>query len=107
MEEDTHWKLYVDGSLSSKGNGAGLMLICPKGDTLKYMLKFYFPASNNAAEYESVLIGLIMAKHVGAKNVKVYNDSQLVISQLNGNYETSELVLARYLNKVKRLLNSS
>ncbi|GAV80181.1 hypothetical protein CFOL_v3_23642 [Cephalotus follicularis] len=57
-KEDGHKKLYVDESSNSKGSGARFMLINPEGDTFKYALKFDFPASNNPAEYKSVLIGL-------------------------------------------------
>ncbi|GAV74168.1 RVT_3 domain-containing protein [Cephalotus follicularis] len=80
------------------------MLISLEGDTLKYALKFEFHASNNAAKYESVLVGLKLAKHVGAEDVKVYSDSQLVVIQMNGSYETREPFKAKYLDRVKKVV---
>ena len=53
--------MYFDGSLMIEGAGAGIVLIYPIGEQLKYILQFHFPASNNAAEYEALLHGLCIA----------------------------------------------
>ena len=50
---------------------------------LRYVLRIYFPASNNAAEYEACLHGLRIAVELGVKRLYVYEDSALVINQLN------------------------
>jgi ribonuclease HI len=41
------------------------MLIPPKGDILKYTVQFEFPATNNIAEYEGLVISLQIAKDIG------------------------------------------
>ena len=41
----------------------------------------------NEAEYKALIAGLDFAKVAGAKNMVVYCNSQLVTSQVNGNYE--------------------
>ena len=46
-----------------------------------------FPITNNEVEYEAVITGLDLAKVAGAANVVVYCDSQVVTSQVNGDYE--------------------
>ena len=46
-----------------------------KGLQLKYSLRFRFPASNNEAEYEALLVGLQLVTSMGAQQVKVYSDS--------------------------------
>ena len=38
-----------------------------------------FPATNNEAEYEGILIGLRIGKALGAKNLLLQSDSKLVI----------------------------
>jgi ribonuclease HI len=44
--------MYFDGSKRIQGAGAGVVLISPQGDKLKYVLRMSFPqASNNEAEY--------------------------------------------------------
>jgi ribonuclease HI len=50
--------MYFDGSLNIDGAGAGVLFISPTNEQLRYVLIIYFPASNNAAEYEACLHGL-------------------------------------------------
>ncbi|XP_050211411.1 uncharacterized protein LOC126661601 [Mercurialis annua] len=59
-EQLLRWVLEVDGASNLEGSGAGVVLKGPHGVTLRSSVKFYFPASNNAAEYEALLIGLRM-----------------------------------------------
>jgi hypothetical protein len=46
-----HWVMYFDGLYTLKGVGAGVVLIPPEGDMLKYAIQIEFPATNNIAEY--------------------------------------------------------
>jgi hypothetical protein len=57
-----HWVMYFDGSYILKGAGAGVVLIPPEGDILKYVIQFEFPATNNIVEYEGLVTGLRLAK---------------------------------------------
>jgi ribonuclease HI len=75
--------MYFDGSKRVQGVGAGVVLISPKGDKLKYVLRMSFPqASNNEAEYEALLHGMKMAKACGATRLKIFGDSNLVVQQV-------------------------
>ena len=58
-----------------KVGGAGVVLIPPKGETLKYAVRLQFLAINNEAEYEALLTGLSPAKALGAKRLIVQADS--------------------------------
>jgi ribonuclease HI len=61
--------MYFDGSKRLEGAGAGVVLISPQGDKLKYVLCMTFPqASNNEAKYEAILHGMRMAKACGASD---------------------------------------
>ena len=61
------WIMYFDGSKHVEGAGAGIMLISPRGDKLRYVLRMNFTkASNNEAEYEALLHGMRMAQACGA-----------------------------------------
>jgi hypothetical protein len=53
-----YWKMYFDGSLNIDGAGAGVLFISLTKKQLRYVLRIYFPASNNAAEYEACLHGM-------------------------------------------------
>jgi ribonuclease HI len=75
--------MYFDGSKRIQGAGAGVVLISPQGDKLKYVLRMSFPqASNNEAEYEALLHGIKMAKACGATRLKIFGYSNLVVQQV-------------------------
>ncbi|KAG5527736.1 hypothetical protein RHGRI_028616 [Rhododendron griersonianum] len=100
-EEPKPWILQVDGSTTREASGAGLVLTSPKGQRLSYVLSFEFKATNNDAEYEALVVGLDLAKAVGADHVLAKSDSQLVVGQVLGEYAVKEEVMQKYLNKVK------
>ncbi|GAV88176.1 RVT_3 domain-containing protein [Cephalotus follicularis] len=97
--------LYVDGSSSFSGSGAGLVLISPDGRMLQYFLRFQFKATNNKAEYEAIIKGLTLAKHLEVQKIRVFSDSQLVINQINGEYEARGKEMIKYLSKVCSLMS--
>jgi ribonuclease HI len=75
--------MYFDGSKRVQGAGAGVVLISPQGDKLKYVLRMSFPqASNNEAEYEALLHRMKMAKACGATQLKIFEDLNLVVQQV-------------------------
>ncbi|KAG5553262.1 hypothetical protein RHGRI_011205 [Rhododendron griersonianum] len=100
-EEPKPWILQVDGSTTREASGAGLVLTSPKGQRLSYALRFEFKATNNEAEYEALVVGLDLAKAVGAKHVLAKSDSELVVGQVLGEYTVKEEVMQKYLDKVK------
>jgi hypothetical protein len=61
-----HWTLFFDGSARSKTAGAGVVLIDPHGEQLKYMVHLDFEATNNMAEYEALIFGLTVALSLGS-----------------------------------------
>jgi ribonuclease HI len=77
------WTMNFNGSKRLEGAGAGVILISPEGDKLKYVLRMTFPnASNNEAEYEALIHGMKMAKACDATRLKIFGDSQLVAQQV-------------------------
>jgi ribonuclease HI len=72
--------MYFDGSLNIDGIGAGMLFISPNKDKLCYVLRLYFPSSNNTAEYEACLHGIQIAVELGVKRLYVYGDLTLVIN---------------------------
>jgi hypothetical protein len=60
-ERPEHWVMYFDGSLKLEGAGAGVLLISPMGEQLKYVLQIFWKVSNSEAEYEALLHGLRLA----------------------------------------------
>ena len=68
---------------------------------IECMIRLDFPTTNNEAEYEALVAGLDLAKAAGAENMVVYCDSQVVTSQINGNYECKNERMKKYLEEVK------
>jgi hypothetical protein len=84
------WEVSIDG-LSVKGvGGVGIVFKTPEGHLLKHAIRFQYPTTNNEVEYEALLIGLRVAKVLGATTLKVQSDSQLVVGQVNGEYKAKE-----------------
>nr|XP_027075992.1 uncharacterized protein LOC113699838 [Coffea arabica] len=98
------WTLYVDGSSNGEGSGAGLLLEGPQGEMCSYALRFGFPATNNEAEYETLIAGLQLARRLGAQQIHVRSDSQFVVRQVLGEYEAKDETMQRYLSKVHQLI---
>ncbi|XP_068314962.1 uncharacterized protein [Pyrus communis] len=93
------WNLYVNGASNYKGSGAGMVLVTPDGSMLEQTITLGFKASNNKAEYETLLAGFRMAKDLAVKKLVIHYDSQLITSQTTGKYTAKHLKMAQYLEK--------
>ncbi|GAV78135.1 RVT_3 domain-containing protein, partial [Cephalotus follicularis] len=96
--ERESWRLSVDGSSCITGSGVGVLLVSPSGWTLEYALRFGFKATNNEAEWEALIAGLTIAKHLEVQRIEVSNDSQLVVGLACGEYEPREDSMVKYLS---------
>ena len=65
------------------------------------MIRLDFPTTNNEAEYKALVVGLDLTKAAGVENVVVHCDSQVITSQINGDYECKNERMKRYLEEVK------
>ncbi len=78
--------LYADGA--ARGNpgpaGAGAVLFGEDGRVLAELHKALGHATNNVAEYEALILGLLEAKRRGVERIDVRMDSMLVVRQMQG-----------------------
>ena len=88
------WTIRFDGSATTTSNGLGVLLSCKDKDTVPFKLEF--PCSNNVVEYEAYLTGLAIALRMGVKHMRVLEDSNLVVSQVRGDFTLREQSLAAY-----------
>lgn len=95
------WLVLVDGSSGRNGSGAGVTITTPEGIVINQALQLNFKSINNQAEYEALIASLLLALELGAKEIKVNSDSQLVVGQLNGTFEAKELTIVKYMEKAK------
>jgi ribonuclease HI len=84
-----HVVVHVDGG--SRGNpgpaAAAAVLTSPQGELLDEATVTLGRATNNVAEYRGLLLGLERACALGATEVEVINDSELVARQISGAYK--------------------
>jgi ribonuclease HI len=84
-----HVVVHVDGG--SRGNpgpaAAAAVISTPDGDVLDEAALTLGRATNNVAEYRGLLLGLERARALGATEVDVVNDSELVARQISGAYK--------------------
>jgi ribonuclease HI len=81
--------VHVDGG--ARGNpgpaAAAAVLATPAGEVLDEAAETIGVATNNVAEYRGLLLGLRRARELGASEVEIVNDSELVAKQVNGVYK--------------------
>lgn len=86
-----HRKLRVASDGAARGNpgpaGAGAVLLDEHGRVLERLGKFLGRQTNNVAEYQGLLLGLRRAHELGAEELEVIADSELMIRQLSGAYQ--------------------
>jgi ribonuclease HI len=80
--------VHVDGG--ARGNpgpaAAAAVVSSPDGEVLDEAAERLGTTTNNVAEYRGLLLGLARARALGATEVEVVNDSELVAHQVNGRY---------------------
>jgi ribonuclease HI len=99
--------MYFDSSLKLEDAGAGVLLISPKGEQLKYILQIFWKFSNNKAEYKALLHGLCLAISLGIKRLLVYSDSAVVINKVNKSWDRNKEKMDAYCLEVRKLENKS
>ena len=104
MIEYREWKLYFNGAVNNRGAGLGVVLVTPEGETIPMAKKLDFRVINNIAEYEACIYGVEAALAAGAKDLLVYGDSLLVISQANEEWKVKEERLKPYNSYLKLLI---
>jgi ribonuclease HI len=90
-------------TLKLNGGGAGVLLISPRGEQLKYVLQILWAASNNEAEYEALLHGLCLAISLGINRLLVYGNSLLVVQQVNKEWDCNKETMDIYVQEVRKL----
>ncbi|MCI19379.1 ribonuclease HI-like [Trifolium medium] len=89
---------------SREWSRAGIIFENGEGVLNEVSLGLAFPTTNNQAEYEAFLAGLRLAEDMEAEEIKIFTDSQLVASQVTGEYQTKDERLSEYLALIKEKL---
>ncbi|KAL0706386.1 hypothetical protein Bca4012_072812 [Brassica carinata] len=103
-KKEGEWILHVDGSSNVRGAGVGIMLTSPTGNTASRAVRCNFKVTNNESEYEALIAGLTLAHQMGAENIQVFGDSQLIINLVQGEYQAKDDSMIQYLTVAQRLI---
>ena len=98
--------VHVDGGARGNPGPAAVAAVAaePRGDVLAERNRYIGEATNNVAEYRALLLGLELARELGASEVEVVNDSELVSKQIGGQYKVKHAGLKPlYLEAMREL----
>ncbi len=98
--------LYTDGA--ARGNpgpaGAGAYICTMEGDVVAEIAEYLGKTTNNVAEYQGLIFGLKELIALGAEEVEIRADSELMVRQLNGRYRVKHPNLIPLYREVLDLL---
>ncbi len=97
--------IYADGA--SRGNpgpaAAAAVLLDTAGNELGRSQLYLGKDTNNAAEYQGLRLGLLLAGQLGLRRVACRLDSELVVKQMTGAYRVRNLRLREFAQQVREL----
>jgi ribonuclease HI len=100
--------IYADGA--SRGNpgpaAIGAIIKDEKGNPITQISRCIGITTNNQAEYQAIIAALEKALGLGAKQVELKSDSELVVKQINGRYKVKKAVLRPLYQRIVQLIGS-
>ncbi|XP_070002381.1 uncharacterized protein [Nicotiana sylvestris] len=102
-EDIDAWKMFIDGAVNAKGVGIGAILISPTGQHYPTTARLWFFCTNNTAKYEACIMGMNMVIDQHVKELLIMEDSDLIIRQAQGEWETRDVKLIPYRQHVEEL----
>ncbi len=100
--------MFVDGA--SRGNpgpaAIGVTIKDERGKLITFISRRIGRATNNQAEYRAIIAALEHAITLGANQVEIHSDSELVVRQINGEYRVKKTTLKPLYQQVKQLQGS-
>ncbi len=98
--------LFADGG--SRGNpgpaASAAVLLDPAGETIEEVDAYLGTATNNVAEWNALLLGLLAAQKRGIRRLAIRLDSELVVKQLRGEYRVKNPGLQPLYQRARALL---
>ncbi|XP_070017837.1 uncharacterized protein [Nicotiana sylvestris] len=98
-EDINAWKMFFDGAVNAKGVG----MISPTGQHYPATARLRFFYTNNTVEYEACIIGMNMVIDQDVEELLIMGDSDLIIRQAQGEWETRDVKLIPYRQHVEEL----
>ena len=104
MTEVRRVRAWIDGG--SRGNpgpsAVGVLIEDMSGETLATVSRAIGSATNNVAEYQALLAALETVSDLGANEVEIISDSELLVRQMLGQYRVKNIGLQPLFTEAKR-----
>ncbi|XXG41985.1 hypothetical protein AAC387_Pa01g2344 [Persea americana] len=102
------WNMYFDGATrtNEKGkpiSGFGILFVNLDKYLIPHAFSLLEPCSNNAVEYQALIIGLELTFEFGITMLEAFGNSQLIVNQMSQEYEIRKPDLLPYYNKAQSL----
>ena len=96
----------VDGGARGNPGPAAIAAVIrdPDGEVVEERAESIGPATNNVAEYRALLLGIERARALGADEIELVGDSELVVKQVRGEYRVKDAALKELHNRVRQKL---
>jgi len=99
--------IHIDGA--SRGNpgeaGFGVYVATETGEEKAALYGYLGRATNNVAEYQALLHALRYALSQGARSVRLFSDSELVVKQMDGRYRVKHADMVPLHREAKALMS--
>ncbi|XP_070015627.1 uncharacterized protein [Nicotiana sylvestris] len=95
--------MFFDGAVNAKYVGIGPILISSTGQHYPATARLQFFCTNNTVEYEACIMGMNMAINQEVEELLIMRDSDLIIRQAQGDWETWDVKLILYRQHVEDL----
>jgi ribonuclease HI len=98
----------VDGGARGNPGPAAIAAVVqgPGGEVLEERGERIGVATNNVAEYRALLLGIERAAALGASEVELVGDSELIVRQVKGEYKVKDASLRKLHTRVKDALEA-
>jgi len=98
--------VHVDGGARGNPGPAAIaaVLYDEGGNVLEERSETIGVATNNVAEYRALLLGIELARELGADELDLVGDSELIVRQVKGEYRVKDAALRELHAQVKRAL---
>ncbi len=94
----------VDGGARGNPGPAAIAAVVatPEGEILEECSETIGPATNNVAEYRALALGIERARALGASEVDLVGDSELIVRQVRGQYRVKNAALRDLNARIRR-----
>ena len=98
--------IHTDGASSGNPGPSGIGAVVSISGRKHELAEFIGSATNNIAEYTSIIRALELAQELGATRIEAFMDSELVVKQMRGEYKVKNAGLRPLFEKASALASS-